>query len=148
MPVRLAQESDLPALVEMLRQLSKIEVDFRFDANRQRTGLEQLIASPQAYVFVLELGGLVAGMATIQELISTTEGGRVGLIEDVVIHRNFRGKGHGKELMNHLKAVAEELGYKRLQLLADEDNANGQAFYASQDWAPTNMKQWRWHPEY
>lgn len=41
----------------------------------------------------------IVGMATIQTLISTAEGGRVGLVEDVVVDESFRGKGIGKLLL-------------------------------------------------
>lgn len=147
MPVRQAQESDLHAMVELLRQLAKVESNFRFDPQKQRAGLELLLADPHSLVFVVEIGGMIAGMATLQRLISTHEGGVVGRVEDVVIHRNFRGKGIGKQLLNHLKAVCQELGYQRLQLLADETNTNGETFYASQGLQPTNFKQWRWYPD-
>lgn len=147
MAFRLAKESDLPTLVELLRQLSKVESDFPFNAEKQRAGLQLLFEKRDAYVFVVEMGGMIAGMATIQEQISTVEGGVVGLVEDVVVHTSFRGKGVGKEMMDHLKATAEVKSYKRLQLLADINNTSGESFYASQDWQPTQLKQWRWLPE-
>ncbi|WP_309380505.1 GNAT family N-acetyltransferase [Cerasicoccus frondis] len=147
MSFRLAKESDLSTLVELLRQLTKVERDFTFNAEKQRAGLQRLINKSDAYVFVAEVGGLVAGMATIQELVSTVEGDVIGLIEDVVVHHNFRGKGVGRQLMDHLKATAEVKGYKRLQLLADVNNPPAEAFYESQDFSPTSLKQWRWRPE-
>ncbi|WP_309398760.1 GNAT family N-acetyltransferase [Cerasicoccus maritimus] len=147
MAIRLAQESDLNALVELLRQLTKVERDFAFNAEKQRTGLKLLLDKPDAYILVAEVSGVVAAMATIQELISTTEGGVVGLIEDVVVHYSFRGKGVGRQMMDHLKATAEVKGYHRLQLLADMHNPPAEAFYQKQNYRPTSLKQWRWRVE-
>jgi len=133
-------------MVELLRQLAKAESNFKFNADKQRAGLKMLLEEPGSQIFLVEIGGMIAGMATLQRLISTQEGGPVGRVEDVVIHRNFRGKGIGKQLLQHLKNVCEARGYLRMQLLADETNANGESFYASQGLHPTNFRQWRWYP--
>jgi len=145
--IRAATTDDLPLMVELLRQLTKVESDFRFDASCQRRGLELLLASETAIVYAAEMTGLVVGMATLQESVSTVEGGPVGTVEDVIVHRAFRHKGVGKALLDQMLAAAKARGYARLQLLADENNPSGEAFYASQGWEPTCLKQWRWRIE-
>ncbi|MGE9297158.1 MAG: N-acetyltransferase family protein [Puniceicoccales bacterium] len=142
--IRAATLADLPLMVELLRQLTKVERAFRFNAEFQRAGLEHLIESNTALVLAAEMGGLVVGMATIQEVISTVEGGPIGIVEDVIVHRSFRKKGVGTALLDHLKAIAIARDYGRLQLLADENNTPGESFYAAQGWEPTSLKQWRW----
>jgi GNAT superfamily N-acetyltransferase len=90
-------------------------------------------------VVVAEQEGVVVGMATLQILISTAEGGRSGLIEDVVVSESYRGRGVGKRLMEHLVQWAAKQGLTRLQLLADRQNQPALMFYQSQGWSTTNM---------
>ena len=74
---------------------------------------------------------LIVGMATLQLLISTAEGGTAGVIEDLVVSESMRGQGIGQALLNHLCGWAEGQGITRLQLLADRDNQAALDFYAS-----------------
>jgi len=78
-------------------------------------------------------------MCTVQTLISTAEGGPVGLIEDVIVHRDYRGTGIGARLLFAAADWARIKGMSRLQLLADYDNRAALNFYASQRWETTRL---------
>lgn len=123
----------------LLVQLFSIEQDFTPDYSKQRQGLEELLAGSDAYVAVAEHEAEVVGMATLQVLISTAEGGLCGLIEDVVVNESNRGRGIGQALMAHLVQWAHKKGLTRLQLLADRENQPALAFYQSQGWSATNL---------
>ena len=90
-------------------------------------------------VFVAEKNGEVVGMCSIQTLISTAEGGLVGLVEDVVVREGNRGKGIGNALMGAVDDWARRHALKRLQLLADRDNAPALKFYELRGWKMTNL---------
>ena len=138
--VRAARVSDLDDLVGLLQELFSIEADFTPDPERQRRGLALLLdGSPDRRVFVAEADGRVVGMATVQALVSTAEGGFVGLVEDVVVARGERGRGVGRRLLAALEAWARERGLTRLQLLADRENAPALRFYGRCGWAPTRL---------
>ena len=135
--IRQAHEQDLLAMQLLLMQLFSIEQDFHSDPQRQDEGLRLLIESPQSGLFVAERSGRVVGMATLQILISTAEGGAVGLVEDVVVDEAERGRGIGRLLLQYLQHWAEQRGLRRLQLLADIDNRPALAFYKGQGWSDT-----------
>lgn len=145
--LRPAEPRDLHGLVSLLEALFAIEADFSFDAAKQRAGLAALLESPQACVMVAEQGGGVVGMASVQTVVSTAEGGPVGWVEDLVVAEGFRGRGIGKLLLEHLEAWAIENGLLRLQLLADRNNLPALAFYARQGWAETALIALRRFPE-
>jgi GNAT superfamily N-acetyltransferase len=145
--IRPAREADLPALQALLSQLFSIEQDFQPDPERQGRGLRLLLESTQSAVFAAEHSGRVVGMATVQILISTAEGGPVGLIEDVVVDDSQRGQGIGGLLLRHLEAWARERGLTRLQLLADKANRPALTFYEHLDWTPTSLIALRKKPE-
>ncbi len=137
--VRPAGLSDLDGMTKLLWQLFSIETDFTPDEEKQRRGLELLLAVPGAYIIVAVDADYVVGMATLQTLVSTAEGGRVGLVEDVVVDREYRGNGIGSALLNHLRAWARENSLGRLQLAADCGNGAALEFYRSRGWKQTQL---------
>jgi GNAT superfamily N-acetyltransferase len=124
---------------ELLSQLFTIEADFAPDETKQRRGLQLLLDSLGAHVVVAEEQGRIIGMATVQILVSTAEGGHVGLVEDVVVDEAQRGEGVGAALLDHLQEWAEDNGLTRLQLAADRDNSAALGFYASKGWGQTKL---------
>ncbi len=136
---REAEIYDITDMIELLRQLFSIERDFSFDAEKQRTGLQMLLHSDTCKVFVAEKQGHVVGMATLQILISTAEGGYCGLIEDVVVDKNHRREGIGSLLLETTTEWAENEGLKRVQLLADKANVPAMEFYRKYKWMLTDL---------
>ena len=126
---------------DLLTELFSIESDFVPDREKQAQGLGALIAHPHGKVLVLVavIDGLVVGMATVQALISTAEGGSVGLVEDVVVGKEHRGRGIGTMLLDGIVGWAMQGKLLRLQLLADKDNEPALKFYAGREWTSTNL---------
>jgi len=139
--IRQARTDDIPGMCELLTELFSIEADFGPDPRKQALGLGCMIGDPSGgtLLLVAESGGIVVGMATLQTLISTAEGGRVGLVEDVVVAREFRGKGIGSLLLERVADWAQEQKLKRIQLLADKENHPALAFYAGRAWKNTSL---------
>ena len=95
--IRRAEPRDLEELTGLLQELFRIEVDFTPDPDRQRQGLSLLLADrTDSCVVAAESAGRVVGMGTVQTLISTAEGGPVGLVEDVIVAASHRGRGVGR----------------------------------------------------
>lgn len=140
--IRLACISDIPALCDLLADLFCIETDFSPDREKQARGLEILLgdATGVSAVFVAEQDGKIIGMASIQVLVSTAEGGIVGQVEDVIVHRQSRRTGVGSRLLDHIIAWSRSRGLTRLQLLADCANASAIDFYASRGWRTTSLQ--------
>lgn len=129
MRVRRAKRADVSAMVELLCELFTIEDDFTIDRPKHERGLNLLLENPDAVVLVVEHEDKVIGMASVQPLISTAIGERVGLIEDVVITSAFRGNGIGRGLIQTLINETQQAGMKRLALGADERNLGAIEFY-------------------
>ena len=97
--IRTAEPSDVAQLAALLEELFAIEADFAFVRNKQIQGLKQLLASEKAALFVAESDRRVVGMCSLQTLISTAEGGPVGLVEDLIVTEAFRHQGIGEKLL-------------------------------------------------
>jgi GNAT superfamily N-acetyltransferase len=100
-----------------------------------------LISGPSgtSLVLVAVVNENIAGMAAVQTLVSTAEGGRVGLVEDVIVGREFRGRGAGTLLLDAITAWSREQGLKRHQLLADDANRPALDFYKNRRWTTTSL---------
>jgi GNAT superfamily N-acetyltransferase len=80
-------------------------------------------------IFVAEKEGKVIGMASLLFTISTALGGKVGILEDVIVTPEFRGQGIGKQLINQILKYSRRMKLKRLTLLTDGDNHIAQDLY-------------------
>lgn len=128
--VDFATEADLPALADLLHELFMLERDFAPERETQRRGLRLVLDNPASgRLFVLRVDGEVAGMANALITVSTALGAPVVLLEDVIVRREHRGCGLGRQLVEHVCDWARGQGMARVTLLADGDNAPALAFY-------------------
>jgi GNAT superfamily N-acetyltransferase len=140
-----ANAQDVDSLVELLNVLFSIEQDFTPDEAAQRKGLQLLLNDPdRGRIFVARhpQAGVV-GMVSAQLVISTAMGAPSAWIEDMVLRDEFRGQGLGKALLDAAADWARSKGAKRIQLVADADNAPALAFYKHLGWQPTRLYAWK-----
>jgi GNAT superfamily N-acetyltransferase len=128
-------------MCDLLGELFSVEADFEVDVAKQAKGLSMLVGDPsgRAFVGVAVVDNCIAGMATAQTLVSTAEGGRVGLVEDLIVGKRFRCCNIGTLLIERIIAWSREQGLSRLQLLADRENSKALNFYASRGWDSTKL---------
>lgn len=142
--IRPANLNDLPALTELLGILFRIEQDFLPNPDRQIKGLSLFLTDQESrHILVGLCEGKIAGMITGQLLVSTAQGTWSGLIEDLVVHPDYRLQGLGSLLLQTMVEWCSNRGASRVQLLADRDNLPALEFYASQGWQSTALQAWR-----
>jgi GNAT superfamily N-acetyltransferase len=138
--INYATANDLPHLADLLAELFTLESDFHPERDKQMNGLRLILDNPSlGRLFVLRIGGKVAGMANALITISTAEGGRVLLLEDVIVRSEHRGGGLGRRLIEHVLQWAREQGMTRVTLLADRDNHAALDFYRKLGFENSNM---------
>lgn len=134
-----AKPSDIKPMAGLLAELFSIETDFPIDEEKQIQALSQLVPDAMCDVIVAKDGDNLVGMATMQPVISTAEGGYVGIIEDVVVTESYRGNHIGTQLIAYLEASAAKKGFKAVKLLADKTNVPALHFYKATGFAQTQM---------
>jgi ribosomal protein S18 acetylase RimI-like enzyme len=139
MMIRRACYDDIDAMAGLLSELFAIEDDFSIDIEKQSRGLKLLLDTSSVILLVAESKEGVIAMASLQTLISTAMGEKVGLIEDVIVTEAYRGEGIGKALLEALIAESESAGLKRLALGADHRNHKAIAFYQKQGFSISKM---------
>jgi GNAT superfamily N-acetyltransferase len=137
--VRFMTHKDMDAVCNCIQQLFSIEHDFHFNTEHCRKALNLILSSSSAFLFIAEKANELAGIMSIQSLISTAEGGYSGLVEDLFVVEKYRNQGIGTLLLKHAYLFAAQKGWKRLQLLADKNNIPALSFYHNNLWQKTNM---------
>ncbi|MGA7178021.1 MAG: GNAT family N-acetyltransferase [Thiobacillaceae bacterium] len=131
---------DLPAMADLLAELFALEADFQPDRKKQLAGLKLILDNPaRGRLFALRVDGNIAGMANALITVSTAEGGRVLLLEDVIVKAEYRGVGYGQQLVEYVLVWAHEAGMSRVTLLSDKDNTSALGFYKRLGFQPSAM---------
>jgi ribosomal protein S18 acetylase RimI-like enzyme len=88
-------------------------------------------------------GRELVAMCTLLYTISTAEGGKAALFEDLVVAPEHRKRGIGASLLKHVIAQARAEGVLRLTLLTDMQNERAQALYRRLGFVGSPMKPMR-----
>ena len=131
---------DLPQLTDLLFELFNKEGDFKPDRAKQMRGLRLILEQPsRGRIFVLRHNGTIFGMINLLFTISTAEGGFVIMLEDVIMHRDYRGQGHGTRLLQHAIDYAKKKDFSRITLLTDRLDERSQQFFADHGFVTSKM---------
>jgi ribosomal protein S18 acetylase RimI-like enzyme len=136
MAIREASETDLPALMPLLRSYC----DF-YGATPSDEGLERMargvIAASEVEAFLLvtteavtEAGSEdVVGFAACGWKWSSLRGARIVVLEDLFVAERARGRGHAEALIEATAAVARRHAAPVVTWLTAPDNRRAQAVY-------------------
>jgi GNAT superfamily N-acetyltransferase len=140
--IRLAQESDVNAIFDLIRGLAKYE-----KLSDRVTGNSELLRShlfgerPYAEAIVAELENQSIGFALFFHNYSTflTQPGLY--LEDVFVRPEYRRQGVGKALLSAVAKIAVDRGCGRLEWSVLEWNQNAIEFYQSR--GATVLPDWK-----
>ncbi len=124
--IRIAYETELMALLDLLYQLSpKSEEDSKASKRALERTLKAMIKNEDYRLAVCDVDGKIAGTATLLVQQNLSHGGRpYGHIENVVTDAASRGKGIGAELVRYLLAEAKKRNCYKVILDCKEDNVS------------------------
>jgi GNAT superfamily N-acetyltransferase len=141
-----AARSDIPRLVELLGELFSHEREFSPDPDKQREALEAILADrSRGRIFVAREGSELVGMASLLYTISTAEGGKAALFEDLIVDPKHRRKGVGSKLVNYVIQQARAEGVLRITLLTDLENDTALGLYRKLGFVDSPMQPMRLH---
>jgi GNAT superfamily N-acetyltransferase len=139
-----AVNKDLPQLVALLGQLFEQEAEFTADAAKQEAALKLIFADPSlGRLYVARDGSRVVAMASLLFTVSTAEGGKAALFEDLVVRPDYRKQGIGARLLEYVIAQARAERVLRITLLTDMQNEQAQVLYRRLGFVGSPMKPMR-----
>ena len=140
MIMSIAKSKDIPELAKLLSLLFSQEVEFAPNAFLQEQGLHKIINNPEiGHVVIARDNRRIIGMVNLLYTISTALGGKVCILEDMIVHPDFRGQHIGRALLSETINHAREVGCLRIALLTDNDNISAQRFYKRLDFEVSSM---------
>ncbi len=139
--VKISQASldDIPHLCNLLHTLFSQEVEFISDRVLQESALKEMIDTSNARILKAELHGEIVGMVTLQYMISTALGGKVAILEDMIVQQKARGLTIGQRLLEEAICLAKRDGSRRITLLTDSGNTRAQRFYERGGFGKSSM---------
>ena len=144
MEIMAARTEDIPELSNLLNLLFEQEADFTSDYQAQCSGLEAIIGNPEiGRIFVATCDSQIIGMINLLYTISTALGGRVAMLEDVIVAPDGRGLGVGSKLIEHGIQFAKQQNCKRITLFTDAENVGAQRFYKRHGFEESSMTLFR-----
>jgi GNAT superfamily N-acetyltransferase len=127
--VRPADHSDLPTLVEFMREFYA-ESGFPLDAARAGAAFAALLDEPRlGRVWLVQRGDAIAGYVAVTFVFAMEYGGMIGVIDDFYVRPAYRGRGLGTAALTQVRAVCEQLGLRALHVEVGRENAAAQAVY-------------------
>ena len=108
----------------LLRQLTSREIALT------ESSLRQIIEDDACRLFIIYCGHEVAGMLSLGIYSSPTS--RKAWIEDVVVDKKHRGKGLGRQLLQHAINYTRELSPITLMLTSNPARMEANALYRSE----------------
>jgi ribosomal protein S18 acetylase RimI-like enzyme len=128
--VREAEESDLPAiekltaeLLNSLENLKDIEMQQALDNCRV------LLHDPHFYFFVAELNQTVVGFVNFTLRKTLLHRGFSGVITELIVTKDYQGKGIGKQLIFTTIKHCKQLGCCEVEVSTEKTNTNAQDLY-------------------
>ncbi|KIM10267.1 MAG: hypothetical protein KU38_07770 [Sulfurovum sp. FS08-3] len=122
--------NDIFDLNQLLTMLFDFEEEFTPDSQKQSIALETIIQNQQiGTIFVAKIDNKSVGMVSLLYTVSTALGGKVALLEDMIVASPYQNQGVGKALLSHALAFAQNQKIKRVTLLTDKTNTKAQRLY-------------------
>ena len=144
MKISLADRNDISDLCALLDALFSQESEFAPNRNSQIKGLTDIIENPSiGSIVVAREDDQVIGMVNLLYTVSTALGGRVVLLEDMVVDPKLRDKGVGSALLEYGIEIARQKDCLRISLLTDADNVGAHRFYEKHGFDRSSMTVFR-----
>ena len=130
MEIRHAVESDIPALMPLMRGYCEF-----YKANPADEGLDEMAhaliatADHQGMLLVADDGGEVIGFAAVGWKWSSLRGARIAVLEDLFVAPEARGRGAADALIETVAERARNNGAPVVTWLTAPDNHRAQAVY-------------------
>ena len=149
MNIRLARETDIPAMIRLLQQVGQVHHEIRPDLFRSgaqkydEAALKSLLADKTRPIFIAEVEGAAAGYAFC--ILQVTENDpvlrdrKVLYIDDLCVDETCRGQGIATALYTHVTAYARELGCGAVTLNVWCGNDGAMKFYEKSGLKPQKI---------
>lgn len=143
MEIRDMESKDYPEIDRLMKELHELHVKGRPDLYTElehpysREEFEKIVSDPEIIAILAEEKSVIIGLCigTLRKKSGMVEM-KTMYIEDLIVDRNFRGKGIASQLYEEMEERGRNTGAKRLDLMVWEFNSDAKRFYEKQGMRP------------
>ena len=140
--VRLAEEKDVPRILELYEELSITKSQAEAERRPARHDYQRVLTAirdiPGHDLLVVEEDGQVLGTVVLLVVPNLSHRGcSWALLENLIVDAKQRGRGLGGLLMEHGMARAREAGCYKLVLMSDRRREEAHQFYQHLGFEPS-----------
>lgn len=143
MEIRDMESKDYPEIDRLMKELHELHVKGRPDLYTElehpysREEFEKIVSDPEIIAILAEEKSVVIDLCigTLRKKSGMVEM-KTMYIEDLIVDRNFRGKGIASQLYEEMEERGRNTGAKRLDLMVWEFNNDAKRFYEKQGMRP------------
>ena len=142
--IREANAQDLDGLLELYLHLHEESIP-EHDAHLKETW-EKIMSDENYHIVVCEIDGKIVSSCVCLIVPNLTHNVRpYALVENVVTHEDYRGKGYATACLDHAKKIAVSMNCYKIMLMTGSKRESTLRFYAnagynSSDKTAFNMK--------
>tara|TARA_B100000575_G_scaffold103313_1_gene82362 strand:+ start:5798 stop:6280 length:483 start_codon:yes stop_codon:yes gene_type:complete len=127
--IRKAEINDMVSVLGLIKELAEFEKEPKsVSINVDDLINDGFCENPKFRCLVAEKRKKIVGMALFYRRYSTWKGKTLHL-EDLIVKKNFRGQGIGKELYKKFIEIAQKEGVRRAEWVVLDWNVNAIKFY-------------------
>jgi GNAT superfamily N-acetyltransferase len=120
---------NIDEVLPLIRKYQEFYGSATINDDKNKIFFSQFIDSDNGILYLYRCDGEAIGFSTIYNGFSSTRAETVAILNDLYVLPSYRGKGYGKEMVDHAVKVAKSKGYSRLQWLTAQDNDKAQKLY-------------------
>jgi ribosomal protein S18 acetylase RimI-like enzyme len=141
--IRAATPDDVGALAGIHADAVALAYGGIFDASEPPPSPDQLVgrwavllATPQAWIDVLERDGAPAGMIGVRPSPDADADPSIADLFGFHVHPSYWGQGHGRRLLARATSEAAALAFTEISLWVLEANVRARRLYVAAGWLP------------
>lgn len=119
--IRSLRIKDKKELLNLLKQLTDKPI---------KLNITSLVRDKKSHCLILESDGKVVGFGSLM-IHQVPSKGFVARIEDVIVHKDYRGKGYGRKITQELISIAKKKKIKSINLTSNPKRAEARKLYQS-----------------
>lgn len=135
--IREAYDKDLKEILELYLYLHEKEIPEESEHLRQTW--DSIVRDTNHHLIVCEIDGKIVSSCVCVVIPNLTRNVRpYAFVENVVTHRDYRGKGYATECLNYARKIAEENNCYKMMLLTGSKEQKTLDFYKNAGYNSTD----------